>query len=223
MNKEQDIIQSWQVNAGNWIRIIETGGIQSRKLVTNKAILETVYGDQPASVLDIGCGEGWLAKELADRGIAVSGADVIPELIEKAREKVNGNFVVASYEDIAEHKTSLDGSFDTIVINFALIGKESTENLLAALPGYLSPGGKLFIQTLHPHSRKQMDDYISGWKPGSWDGLGDQFTQPYQWYFRTLEDWLLLLNRSGFSKIHFYEPLHPQTRQRMSVIFHCRV
>ncbi|HEY6506211.1 MAG TPA: class I SAM-dependent methyltransferase, partial [Chitinophagaceae bacterium] len=151
MSNEQDIIQSWQANAGNWIRIIETGGIQSRKLVTNKAILETVYGDQPASVLDIGCGEGWLAKELADRGIAVSGADVIPELIEKAREKVNGNFVVASYEDIAEHKTTLDGSFDSIVINFELIGKESTENLLAALPGYLSPGGKLFIQTLHPH------------------------------------------------------------------------
>ncbi|MEI9810595.1 MAG: class I SAM-dependent methyltransferase [Bacteroidota bacterium] len=159
MNKEQDIIQSWQANAGNWIRIIETGGIQSRKIATNKAILEIVCASQPSSVLDIGCGEGWLAKELADRGIAVSGIDIIPELVEKAKEKVKGNFVVASYEDIAGHKTSLQGSFDAIVINFALIGKESTENLLAALPAYLAPGGKLFIQTIHPHSRKSIEDY----------------------------------------------------------------
>ena len=42
MNKEQDIIQSWQANAGNWIRIIETEGIQSRKIATNKAIIENI-------------------------------------------------------------------------------------------------------------------------------------------------------------------------------------
>lgn len=223
MNKEQDIIQSWQANAGNWIRIIETDGIQSRKIATNKAIIDIVSAHQPASVLDIGCGEGWLARELAHRGMTMSGVDAIPELIEKAKEKVKGNFVAASYEDIAGHATSLQGPFDAIVINFALIGKESTENLLKALPAYLSPGGHLFVQTLHPHSRKQMDDYESGWKPGSWDGLGDQFTQPYQWYFRTLEDWLQLLNSSGFTKIHFTEPLHPQTRQQLSVIFVCTI
>jgi len=222
MNKEQEIIESWQANAGNWIKIIETEGIQSRKIATNKAIVDMVSAYQPASVLDIGCGEGWLAKELADRGINVSGADIIPALIEKAKEKVKGNFVVASYEEIAEHSTSLQGKFDAIVINFALIGKESTEILLKALPAYLSPGGRLFIQTLHPHSRKPMEDYESGWKTGSWDGLGEQFTQPYQWYFRTLEDWLQLLNISGFEKIHFTEPLHPQTRQPLSVIFACK-
>jgi len=168
-------------------------------------------------------GEGWLAKELSGRGIAVTGVDIIPDLVEKAREKVGGNFLVASYEDIAERKTALQETFDVIVINFALIGKESTENLLASLPHYLSAGGKLFIQTLHPHSRKATDDYVTGWKPGSWDGLGDQFTMPYQWYFRTLEDWLQLLNESGFNKIHFAEILSPCSRQPLSVIFQCRV
>jgi 2-polyprenyl-3-methyl-5-hydroxy-6-metoxy-1,4-benzoquinol methylase len=223
MQKEQDIIQSWQANAGNWISIIETNGIESRKIATNKAIVQAVCSEEPASVLDIGCGEGWLAKELSGRGIAVTGVDIIPDLVEKAKEKVKGNFFVASYEDIAERKTGLLGPFDVIVINFALIGKESTENLLASLPHYLSAGGKLIIQTLHPHSRKAKDDYLSGWKPGSWDGLGDQFTMPYQWYFRTLEDWLQLLNESGFNKIHFAEIVNPGTRQPLSVIFHCGV
>lgn len=223
MDKEQDIIQSWRANAGNWIRIIEANGIESRQIATNHAIVHAVYSAEPASVLDIGCGEGWLAKELSCRGIAVTGVDIIPDLIDKAREKVKGNFFVASYEEIAGQRTALPGPFNAIVINFALIGKESTEKLLASLPYYLSDGGQLFIQTPHPHSRNAANDYVTGWKSGSWDGLGDQFTMPYQWYFRTLEDWLQLLHASGFSKIHFAEILNPCSRQLLSVIFHCRV
>jgi 2-polyprenyl-3-methyl-5-hydroxy-6-metoxy-1,4-benzoquinol methylase len=223
MDKEKNIIESWKINAGNWIDIIETNGIESRKLATNKAILETVCKAKPATVLDVGCGEGWLAKELHDKGISVTGVDVIPELIEKAKQKITGDFYVSSFEDIFLNKIVFSKLFDAIVINFALIGKESTENLLASLPRYLSKNGKLFIQTLHPYSRKSIDDYTTGWKEGSWDGLGEQFTQPYQWYFRTLEDWLLLLDKSGFTNIEIAEVLHPHTSQPLSVIFTCRV
>ena len=223
MDKEKQIIESWIANATNWIEIIDKNGIESRKLVTNKAIVEAVFSSKPASALDIGCGEGWLAKELQEKGIEITGVDVIPELIEKAKQKVKGNFLVASYEDIYSNKISLPKPFDAIVINFALIAKESVENLLAILPRYLTSGGKLFIQTLHPHSRKTIDDYTTGWKEGSWDGLGEQFTMPYQWYFRTLEDWIGLLGKSGFKKIKATDVLHPHTRKPLSVIFECGV
>ena len=225
MDKEQYIIQSWQANAGNWIRLIESGGIESRKSVTNKAIVQTILTANPSFVFDIGCGEGWLAKELSDAGIAVSGIDIIPELIEKAKEKVKGNFFVASYEDIYSYtlKMRLSKLFDAIVINFALIGKESSEDLLASLPHYLLPEGKLFIQTLHPCTRKELNDYVTGWKQEGWNGLGDQFVLPYEWYFRTMEDWLQLLDRSGFGKIQITETTHPQSGQLLSVIFECNV
>lgn len=223
MNKEQKIIESWIANAGNWIDIIDNNGIESRKLVTNKAIVDVVSNNKPASVLDIGCGEGWLAKELQSNGIEITGIDAIPELIESAKEKVPGNFIVASYEDIYHKKISFSKLFDAIVINFALIGKESTQNLLSALPQLLAASGKLFIQTLHPESRKAINDYKSGWKDGSWDGLGEQFIMPYQWYFRTLEDWLLLLGQSGFGKIKVTEVLHPQSEKPLSIIFECSI
>jgi len=223
MDKEEHIIQSWKINAGNWINVIESNGIESRKLATNKAILEAVCEAKPATVLDVGCGEGWLAKELHDKGIKVTGVDVIPELIEKTKQKVTGDFYVASFEDIYLNKIGFSNLFDAIVINFALIGKESTENLLTSLPRHLSNNGELFIQTLHPYNRKSMNDYITGWKEGSWDGLGDQFTQPYQWYFRTLEDWLLLLDKYGFTKIEIAEVLHPNTSSPLSIIFTCRM
>ena len=223
MDNEQRIIESWTANAGSWISLIEENGIESRKLATNKAIVDAVVNLNPTTVLDIGCGEGWLAKELAGRGMELTGIDVIPELVEKARQQSKGTFLVASYEDIFFRMVPLTSLFDVIVINFALIGKESTEKLLGALPFYLVPGGKLLIQTLHPHQRKTMDDYVTGWKEGSWTGLGDGFSMPYEWYFRTMEDWLELLRSAGFSNIKTTDVLHPDTQQSLSVIFECSV
>ncbi len=225
MDKEQLIIQSWQANADNWIRLIESGGIESRKMVTNRAILHALIAAHPAFVFDIGCGEGWLAKELSLAGISVCGVDIIPELIAKAKEKVNASFFVASYEEIYSYtfKMRMSKLFDAIVINFALLGKESVENLLASLPGYLLPEGRLFIQTLHPYQRKDINDYVSGWKEEGWSGLGNQFTRPYEWYFRTMEDWLQILSKSGFKKIRTTETAHPQSGMLLSVLFECHV
>ncbi|HLG38139.1 MAG TPA: methyltransferase domain-containing protein, partial [Chitinophagaceae bacterium] len=196
---------------------------ESRKLVTNKAIVDAVLSIKPHSVLDVGCGEGWLAKEFFEKGIAVTGVDAIEELIAKAKEKVKGDFCVASYDDIATGKITFSETFDAIAINFALMGKDSTEILLASLPKYISAGGKLFIQTLHPYHRKELNDYTSGWKDGSWNGLNDQFVMPYQWYFRTMEDWLQLLNNSGFDNLYITETIHPLSGQLLSIIFQCNV
>ncbi|MEO7982872.1 MAG: class I SAM-dependent methyltransferase [Bacteroidota bacterium] len=223
MDNERKIIESWTANAANWIGIIDNNGIESRKLVTNQAIVDAVSNSHPATALDLGCGEGWLTRTLQEKGIVMTGIDVIPELIEKAKTNAKASFFIASYEDIITRKIILSQLFDAIVINFALIAKESTENLLPALPAYLAAGGKLFIQTLHPHSRKAIGDYSSGWKEGSWEGLGDQFTLPYQWYFRTLEDWLLLLGDSGFSRINVTEVTHPISGKPLSVIFESAV
>jgi 2-polyprenyl-3-methyl-5-hydroxy-6-metoxy-1,4-benzoquinol methylase len=223
MNREQRIIESWRVNAANWIGIIDNNGIESRRLVTNQAIIDAVCKYRPLSVWDIGCGEGWLARVLGERGIEITGTDIVHEFIEAAGQKTEGDFFVASYEDIASGTFAFSKKFDAVVINFALIGKESTEQLLASIARYLNAGGMLLIQTLHPHNRKLINDYQTGWKEGSWDGLGDQFIMPYHWFFRTLEDWLNLLNQSGFRKVGYAEVVHPVSKNLLSVIFECQV
>jgi 2-polyprenyl-3-methyl-5-hydroxy-6-metoxy-1,4-benzoquinol methylase len=222
MSKESNIIKSWYANAVNWISIIDKNGIESRRLVTNKAIVDAVCEYNPALVLDIGCGEGWLVKELTDRNINVTGIDAVQALIDKAKQNSNGTFFVATYEDIFQSRIRFSNLFDAVVINFALIGKESTEDLLGALPKLLTPEGHLIIQTLYPQSRKEINDYTTGWKTGSWDGLGEQFTQPYEWYFRTHEDWLKLFNDSGFKLTEEINPVHPGTGKPCSSIFICK-
>src|SRR6476661_515666 len=142
------IVDSWHKNAAPWTDAVRESQIESRRLVTNQAIIDTIVARRPRTALDIGCGEGWLTRALVDRGIQTIGVDVVPELIECATRAGRGEFRVTSYEGIASG--ALDLRVDIAVANFALIGKESVERLVASAPSLLVPRGALIIQTLHP-------------------------------------------------------------------------
>ena len=214
---EARILASWSKNVAAWIGAVRQGRIESRKLVTDHAVVAAVLDAAPRSVLDLGCGEGWLVRRLAAQGIEAIGVDAIPALVEQARSAGGGDFRVASYADLAAGKLGL--RVDLAVCNFALLGRESVEDLLRALPALLKPGGRLIVQTLHPVSACGDLAYEDGWREGSWSGFGADFTDPAPWYFRTLESWVRLFQESGFGLREMREPLHPVTGKPASVIF----
>jgi 2-polyprenyl-3-methyl-5-hydroxy-6-metoxy-1,4-benzoquinol methylase len=214
---EQKIIQSWQINAGAWMRAVRDERIESRKLVTNQAIVDTVMCYHPATVLDVGCGEGWLARKLAAQGAQAVGVDVVPSLIESARQLGGGDFQVCSYEELAADR--LRRQFDGIVCNFSLLGNESVANLFRAIPILLQNGGHLFIQTLHPHTACGDAPYCDGWRSGSWAGFGPEFSDLAPWYFRTVASWVKLFVDSGLVLVELLEPLHPESNKPASIIF----
>ncbi|PYG96780.1 SAM-dependent methyltransferase, partial [Arthrobacter stackebrandtii] len=82
---ESTLLDSWQHNARAWIDAVRSGAIESRRQVTDQAILLTILGRQPGRVLDLGCGEGWLLRALDDRGIESVGVDGDRALVEAAR------------------------------------------------------------------------------------------------------------------------------------------
>jgi 2-polyprenyl-3-methyl-5-hydroxy-6-metoxy-1,4-benzoquinol methylase len=213
---DEKIVQSWMNNASPWTKAVRDKEIESRKLATDKAILDAVMARSPRTALDIGCGEGWLARELASRGIQVTGVDVVPELIDKAREAGGGDFRVASYEDIAAGKLSI--KVDAAIANFSLIGKEVVESLIAAIPQLLASGGALLIQTPHPLMASADQPYREGWREGSWAGFNTDFIDPAPWYFRTLESWVRTIRSNGLELVNLIEPLHPGTGKPASLI-----
>jgi 2-polyprenyl-3-methyl-5-hydroxy-6-metoxy-1,4-benzoquinol methylase len=214
---DASIVDSWRKNASPWTEAVRSNQIESRTLVTNRAIIEAVLTRAPRTVLDIGCGEGWLVRSLAEHGVRAIGVDVVPELIEQATRAGGGEFRVASYEQIAAGE--LDIKVDVVVANFSLIGKESVEGVVRRAPQLLTDGGSLVIQTLHPVVAGAGLPYEDGWRDGSWAGFSDDFSDPAPWYFRTLESWKSLLADAGFQTVEVREPIHPGTGQPASVIF----
>jgi SAM-dependent methyltransferase len=215
---DEKIITSWGKNTAPWVAAVRKGEIESRLLVTNQAIVDAVRSacpaDAPATGLDIGCGEGWLVRALD--GIAMTGVDVVPGLVEAARRAGGGDFRVMSYEDIAGGR--LDLQVDVAICNFSLLGDESVAGLFRAAPAYLKPGGTLIVQTMHPVVACGDAPYADGWREGSWAGFNDGFTDPPPWYFRTLASWVRLFSDNGLQLRELREPLHPKTGRPASLI-----
>jgi len=218
-DKEQAIVDAWHGNAAPWTRAVREQTIESRKLVTDEAIVRAVLAQASHRVLDVGCGEGWLAHRLSKAGLQVTGVDTVSELLVAARAQ-GGDFRELSYADLAGG--ALSERFDAVICNFSLLGKASVDDLLKAMPDMLQPGGVLLIQTLHPLA-DGTGPYLDGWRDGSWAGCGDGFGQAAPWYFRTLAGWQASFAAAGLYISALDEPLHPHTGRPASVIFMLKV
>ncbi len=219
---DAQVLAAWHTNAAPWSAAVREGQIESRRLVTDGAILEAVARCSPRAALDLGCGEGWLSRAMSQRGIRVLGVDAIPALVETARAAdPAGDYRVATYEAIADGvlNGAPDAAFDLVVANFSLIGGEAVDALIRHVPALLVPHGTLLIQTLHPATARGEHPYVDGWREGSWAGFSRDFRDPPPWFYRTMGSWIRLLVRSGFQVQDVVEPLHPATGNPASVLF----
>lgn len=111
------------------------------------------------AALDIGCGDGLLARKLANRAGSVTGVDRSPQMIRLARADVpeNVTFMEADYLD----GTSLDeGTYD-FVSAVAVVHHTEFEHAVGRLVSLLAPGGRLVIVGL-AYNRTFLDRVISG-------------------------------------------------------------
>lgn len=209
---------SWQANADAWTAAVREQRIESRRLVTDAAIMQAILALAPKRVLDVGCGEGWLCRGLAERGIESVGVDASVPLIDVARAAAgtHDNYRVCGYAELHSQAAQL-GQFDLLVCNFALL-EEPLVPTLQALQGVLAPGGRLLVQTLHPWRAGNDVAYRDGWRVESFAGFGEGFREPMPWFFRTLESWLSLFSETGWRLQWLQEPLHPESEQPVSLL-----
>jgi SAM-dependent methyltransferase len=113
------------------------------------AVLDTeVRGPK---VLDLGCGTGDLAIELARRGYQVTGVDISPVGIALARTKAAAAGVTVDFEVQDATKLALRaGPFDSIfdsglLHNLHRTSATETGDYLALLPGLAAPDAKVFV------------------------------------------------------------------------------
>ncbi|MSP63918.1 MAG: class I SAM-dependent methyltransferase [Myxococcales bacterium] len=133
-------------------------------------ILDALKIQSPATLLDIGCGYGRHAMELAARGHQVTGLDLsLPLLIRAAdaarRGGVNVNFVHGDMREMA-----FDGEYDAAYCFFTTYGyfdDDSNRQVAAHVSRALKPGGRFLLDIVNR-------DYLIGDLPARvwWQGEG---------------------------------------------------
>ena len=95
----------------------------------------------PASVLDVGCGEGWTTLFLAESGFRATGVDLAPARIEMGlrRDRRWGSgarFAVGDMDAL-----DLGATFDAVLVYDALHHSAHQRQVIAGVASHLRPGG----------------------------------------------------------------------------------
>jgi SAM-dependent methyltransferase len=104
-------------------------------------------------VLDVGCGPGRHAHELARRGMAVHGVDISERFVELAREHAPAG---ATFERLDARKLTFDGEFDAAIClcqgAFGLMTVDGEDGaVLAGIATALQPGGRLALSAFNAY------------------------------------------------------------------------
>ena len=217
----RQIERSWETNAAAWTEAVREGSIATRRLATDAAVVDAVLALAPRRVLDLGCGEGWLARALAAGGVEVVGGGAAAPRGGAARRAGGGEFHVCSYAELAGSSARFGDPFDIVAANFALLSDPLGDALRGAR-SLLNPGGALVIQTVHPWTARGDEPYRDGWRTERFAAFGSGFTEPMPWYYRTLESWLRVLEQAGLGVDAVREPIHPETGEPASLILVAR-
>jgi SAM-dependent methyltransferase len=132
--------------ANYWVDAIRNNKDIIRKYVTNPALFDRLASlESGLKVLDSGCGEGYVSRELARRGHKAFGIDVSQYIIKAAKEATVGNDGYIR-GDVCQMPFR-DESFDCVVSNFLLVELEEPENFIKEVERVLKSKGRFIFQT----------------------------------------------------------------------------
>lgn len=143
-----ELRQAWEENAAAWIAWARTPGHDSYWRFHRDLFLELV--PPPAGrTLDVGCGEGRLARDLAALGHEVVGIDASPTMIAAAREAAPELEL-----DVADAAALpfADASFGLVVAFMSLQDIDDLGGAIREAARVLAPGGRLCLAIVHPIS-----------------------------------------------------------------------
>ncbi|MYW03791.1 methyltransferase domain-containing protein [Streptomyces sp. SID3343] len=151
-------------------------------------LLEPQAGE---SILDLGCGTGDLAAEIAATGARVHGIDADAGMIETARAKHAGSGATFAVAD--GHAFTLAEPVDKVFSNAALHWMTRPDEVIERVHAALRPGGRFVAEQ---GAGRNVATLIEGMRTAAAEqGLGDVVLP---WYFPSTAEHAGRLERAGF-------------------------
>jgi SAM-dependent methyltransferase len=135
----------WEEHAGWWQREFSAGHDPEYEEQILPLVTRHLHGAQ--RVLDIGCGEGQVARRVAGLGADVVGLDPTPSQIDAARARAGGPRYARAR---AEALPCRDDAFDAVVLCLALEHVEAFEVAIHEVARVLEPDGRFVLVLCHP-------------------------------------------------------------------------
>jgi SAM-dependent methyltransferase len=135
----------WEQHARWWQRTFTDGADPEYEELILPMVARHVAGAR--RVLDIGCGEGQVARRVAGLGVDVLGIDPTPAQVREAGTRGGG----AHYAQArAEALPCRSGAFDAVVLCLAIEHVDAFELAFREVARVLAPGGRLVLVLAHP-------------------------------------------------------------------------
>lgn len=164
----------WNQHAGWWQREYSAGADPEYE----EQILPLVarHLRRARRVLDVGCGEGQVARRIARLGAEVVGLDPTSSQVSTARDRAGGPRYARARGEALPCRS---GAFDAVVLCLALEHVDAFEAVICEVARVLEPGGRFVLLLCHPLLQAPgsgwIDDQIVGehyWRIGAY--LGDE-------------------------------------------------
>ena len=134
----------WEAEAANWIALTRLE--DDAYWEYSPSFFELIPSPGRAT-LEIGCGEGRVARDLVKRGHRVTGVDASPTMLDAAREAHSeGEYELADAADLPFE----DDSFDLVVSYNSLIDIQDMPGAVREAARVLEPGSPFCICVTHP-------------------------------------------------------------------------
>jgi SAM-dependent methyltransferase len=141
-----DLAAAWREHAGEFVAWARTPGHDSY-WGFHRDVFFALLPEPGRRTLDLGCGEGRVARDLIALGHTVVGIDAAPAMVEAARQ------TEPSFDVHLADAAALpfeDGTFDLVVAFMSLQDVDDMEGAVRESARVLEPGGRLCLAIVHP-------------------------------------------------------------------------